>query len=144
MRARTGLVVLQLPGFRVLNSVVAGRRLALRAVVYQLGVVVLVALAFLIQGGAAAAAAVLGGLAGVVGNLLAARVALGGGVMPARAAFSRLLLGALLKWSAVVTILALALAVWRMAPLPMLAGFAIGVFAHLLILNFCTRVERER
>lgn len=136
--------VLQLPGFRVLNSVAAGRRLALRAVVCQLGAVALVALAFLVQGGQAAAAAALGGLAGVLGNLLAATVALGGGVVPARAAFLRLWLGTLLKWVAVVTVFVLALAVWRLAPLPMLAGLAAGLAANLLILNFCTRVERER
>lgn len=128
----------------MLNSVAAGRRLALRAVVCQLGAVMLVALAFLVQGGPAAAAAALGGLAGVLGNLLAAWIALGGGVVPARAAFFRLWLGTLLKWVVVVTVLVLALAVWRLAPLPMLVGFAAGLAAHLLILNFCTRVERER
>ncbi|MFT3763309.1 MAG: hypothetical protein QM761_12050 [Pseudoxanthomonas sp.] len=120
----------------MLNSVASGRRLALRAVGCQSAVVLLLALAFLPRGGADAAAALVGGSGMALGNALAAQVALGGGVMAARPAFARLLLAALLKWVVAISIFAIALAVWRLAPLPMLAGLAASVAAYPLALNF--------
>ena len=128
----------------MLNSAAAGRRLALRAVAYQTAAVVLVALVFLIQGPSASLAALLGGASVVLGSALAANVALGGGVVPARSAFARLLLGTGLKWAVVITIFASALGVGRMAPLPLLAGLAVALIVHPLVLNFSVRVERER
>jgi F0F1-type ATP synthase assembly protein I len=128
----------------VLNSAAAGRRLALRAVAYQSAAVVLVALVFLMQGWSAMLAALLGGMGVVLGNALAANIALGGGVVPARSALLRLLLGAGLKWAVAITIFALALGVGRMAPLPLLTGLAAALIAHPLVLNFSVRVERER
>lgn len=119
----------------MLNSVAAGRRLALRAVGCQLVAVMLVALAFLLQGPGAALAAGVGGLGVALGNALAARVALGGGVVVAGAAFARLLAATLLKWVVAMTVLAIALAVWRLAPLPMLAGFATALVAYPIFLN---------
>lgn len=119
----------------MLNSVAAGRRLALRAVGCQLAAVMLVALAFLLQGPGAALAAGLGGLGVVLGNALAAQIALGGGVVVAGAAFARLLAATLLKWLVAITVFAVALAVWRLAPLPVLAGFATGLVAYPIFLN---------
>ena len=129
---------------RVLNSAAAGRRLALRAVAYQMAAVVLVALVFLIQGPSALLAVLLGGASVVLGSALAANVALGGGVVTARSAFLRLVLGTGLKWMVVVTVFALASGVGRVAPLPLLAGLAVALIAHPLVLNFSVRVERER
>jgi len=129
---------------RVLNSAAAGRRLALRAVTYQFAAVLLVAAVFLLQGLSASIAALLGGSGVVFGSALAANVALGGGVVPARVAFFRLALGAGLKWTVVVTIFAVALGVGRLPPLPMLAGLAVALIAYPLVLNFSVRVERER
>ena len=120
----------------MLNSVAAGRRLALRAVGCQLIAVMLVALAFLLQGPGAALAAAVGGSGVALGNALAARVALGGGVVAAGAAFVRLLAATLLKWLLAITVLAIALVVWRLAPLPMLAGFAVALVAYPISLNF--------
>jgi ATP synthase protein I len=128
----------------VLNSVAAGRSAALRAVVYQIAAVLLVALALLLIDGSASAAALTGGAAAVVGSALAAMIALGGGVVAARSAFSRLMLATVLKWLIVITVFAIASGVWRMAPLPLLAGLAVALVAHPLALNFCVRVERER
>lgn len=119
-----------------MNSVAAGRRLALRAVGCQLIAVMLVALAFLLQGPGAALAAAVGGSGVALGNALAARVALGGGVVAAGAAFVRLLAATLLKWLLAITVLAIALVVWRLAPLPMLAGFAVALVAYPISLNF--------
>ena len=128
----------------MLNSAAAGRRLALRAVAYQMAAVVLVALVFLIQGPSALLAVLLGGASVVLGSALAANVALGGGVVTARSAFMRLLLATVLKWAVVILVFALASGVGRVAPLPLLAGLAVGLIAHPLVLNFCVRVERER
>ena len=128
----------------MLKSAAAGRRLALRVAAYQGAIVVLVALVFLLQGLSAALAALVGGASVVLGGVLAANFALGGGVVPARSAFARLLLGTGLKWVVVITIFAMASGVGRMAPLPLLAGLAVGLIAHPLVLNFCVRVERER
>jgi F0F1-type ATP synthase assembly protein I len=128
----------------VFNSAAAGRRLASRAVAYQLAVVVLAALAFLVQGLSAAVAVAVGGLGVVLGGALAANVALGGGVVLARSALLRLVLGTCIKWAVAITIFAMALGVGRMAPLPLLAGFAVALIAHPLILNLLARVERER
>lgn len=111
---------------RVLNSAAAGRRLALRAVAYQMVAVVLVALVFLVQGWSASLAALLGGASVVLGGALAANVALGGGVVPARSAFLRLLLGTGLKWAVVITIFAMALR-WAHGAAPF-AGRARGRF----------------
>lgn len=106
--------------------------------------VVLVALVFLIQGLSASLAALLGGASVVLGSALAANIALGGGVVTARSAFLRLVLGAGLKWAVVILIFAMASGVGRMAPLPLLAGLAVALIAHPLVLNFSVRVERER
>ena len=128
----------------MLNSVAASRSAALREVVYQMAAVVLVALMFLPMGLSASLAALLGGISMVLGNALAAIVALGGGVVTARSALSRLMLATGLKWLVVMTIFAIASGVWRMAPLPLIAGLAVALIAHPLILNFCVRVKRER
>jgi F0F1-type ATP synthase assembly protein I len=107
----------------------------MRAVSIQALVAVLVAAAFLVQSPRSALAAAVAGGAMVAGNALAAVTALGGGIQPAGAAFLRLLLGVLGKWVVVLTIFAVALEVWRLPPLPMLAGLAAGVLAYLLALN---------
>ena len=128
----------------MLNSVAASRSAALRAVAYQMAAVVLVALMFLPMGLSASLAALLGGISMVLGNALAAMIALGGGVVTARSALSRLMLATGLKWLVVMTIFAIASGVWRMAPLPLIAGLAVALIAHPLVLNFCVRVKRER
>lgn len=128
------------------DPIAAGRRSALRAVVVQAAVVALAALAFLSMGGRHALAAAVGGGALALGNALAARISLGG-IVPARVAFARLLLGAGLKWAVAAGILAIALAVWRLPPLPMLAGLAAGALAYQLALNLrlhpSTRTQRK-
>ncbi|MFT4198356.1 MAG: ATP synthase subunit I [Pseudoxanthomonas sp.] len=120
----------------MLNSVAAGRRLALRAVGCQLAVVLLLALAFLLRGTALAVAVLAGGSGAMLGHALAAQVALGGGVVAARPALLRLVLATLLKWVVAITFFAVALVVRRLPPLPMLAGLAAAVVAYPLALNF--------
>lgn len=121
----------------------AGRRTALRAVAVQAIAVALVALAFLAQGPWHALGAAAGGTAMALGNALAVRVALSG-VVSARVAFARLLLGELLKWLVALAGFVIALGVWRLPPFPTLVGLAVGVLAYLLALNFGNRIKRER
>jgi F0F1-type ATP synthase assembly protein I len=112
------------------DPVAAGRRTALRAIAVQAVVVVLAAAAFLPLGAAHALAALTGGMALVAGHLMVAVLALGGGIVPARAAYARLLLGLLGKWLLVVVAIAIALEAWRMPPLPVLAGLVAGLLAY--------------
>lgn len=128
----------------MLNSVAAGRSAVLRATAYQMAAVALVALIFLASGWPASLAVLLGGAGVVLGGALAANIALGGGVVTARSALLKLVLGTGLKWVVVITIFAMALGVGRMAPLPLLAGLAVALIAQPLALNFCARVDRER
>lgn len=115
------------------DPIAAGRRAALRAVAVQAGAVALVAAAFLTQGPAQATAALVGGLALVAGNGIAAWLSLGG-VVPAGVALARLMLGTLAKWGVVFAVLALALAAWRLPPIPLLAGLGLGLVAYLAAL----------
>ncbi|SOD55849.1 hypothetical protein SAMN06296416_10846 [Pseudoxanthomonas wuyuanensis] len=116
----------------MLNSVAVGRRLALRAAAYQLLAVGLVAALFLLRGLPQALAAALGGLAMLAGGLVAARLALGGGVIPAGAAMLRLLAGVVLKWAVVFAVLLVGLGAWKLPPLPLMAGLLTGLAAQVL------------
>ncbi|MHB8913373.1 MAG: hypothetical protein ACYC42_12120 [Lysobacter sp.] len=126
------------------DPVAAGRRSAYRALATEAIVSTLVALAFLAQGPWQALAAAVGGGAMILGNALAASVALGGGIRRAQVAFARLVLGTLAKWAVVMGGLACAFGVWRLPPLPTLAGVVAGVLAYLLGLNISSRIKRER
>lgn len=119
---------------RVHDPIAAGRRSALRAAAIQAVAVVPVALAFLLQGVPAALAALVGGLALAAGNAAAAWLSLRG-IERAQVAFARLLAGMLAKWCVVVVVLAVALRVWHLPPLPLLCGLAVGLVAYLLAMN---------
>jgi ATP synthase protein I len=110
----------------------AGRRLALRATVFQAGATVLVALALLPHGMPSALGVLVGGGALVAGSSLAALLALGGGVQPAGAAMARLLAGVVLKWVVAIAVFALGLAGLGLPPLPMLAGLLAATLAFVL------------
>ena len=95
----------------------------------------LVALGFLALDGRHALAAAIGGAAMAAGNALSIALAFGGGIRRAPVAFGRLLLGVMGKWMVVLAVFALALAAWRLPPLPLLAGLAAGTLGYLLALN---------
>jgi ATP synthase protein I len=116
----------------LLNSLAAGRHLAMRVVIAQLGVAVVAGLAFCLQGRAAGMAAFAGALIVAIATaLLAARAfgALGNGA----ATFVRLLVGMLLRWIVLIGGLLLIIGQWKLPPLPTLvglaAGYAVNVFA---------------
>ncbi len=117
------------------DPIAAGRSAAARAVAVEIAVGGLVALGFLALDGRHALAAAIGGAAMAAGNALSIALALGGGIQPASAAFARLLLGVMGKWMVVLATFALALAAWRLPPLPLLAGIATGMLGYLLALN---------
>lgn len=116
------------------DPIATSRRSALRAVAVQAAAVALVATGFALAGLREALAAALGGGALALGNALAAWLALDG-IVPARVAFARLLLGVLAKWCVVVAVFVVALEAWRLPPLPMLAGLAAGMLAWLAATN---------
>jgi len=115
-----------------LNSVATGRRLALRAAAWQLLAALLVAVLFLLWGPSQALAAALGAGAMLAGGLAAARLAFGGGVLPAGAAMLRLVMGLLVKWLVVFAVLAVGIGVWQLPPLPLVAGLVAGLVAQVL------------
>jgi len=116
----------------LLNSLAAGRHLALRVVIAQFVVAVVAGLAFLLQGRAAGMAAFAGALIVAIATaLLAARAfsALGGG----GAMYARLLAGTILRWIVLIGGMAFILVQWKLPFLPALvglvAGFTVNVFA---------------
>lgn len=122
----------------MLNSVAAGRRLAQRTVALQAVVTLATALVCLISGRNAALGALAGGLAMTLGNLAAAWGTFSGGVSTAGMALGRLLAATILKWLVVAGGLYLALAVWQLPALPVLAASALAAAAFLLAAKLWT------
>jgi F0F1-type ATP synthase assembly protein I len=114
------------------NSIAAGRRLAQRAIAWQAVATALVALAFLAKGLLPSLAALVGGGAVTLAAWLSALVALGGGVGPAGVAFARLLMGMALKWSLVLVTLVIALGLFRLPGVPLMAGVIAATLALVL------------
>ena len=80
-----------------------------------------------------AVAAVVGGLAIVVGALLAAWMAFGGGVLGAVSAVLRLVAGMVVKWVVVIGVLVVGAGLYKLPPLPLLAGVITGLVAQVLV-----------
>ena len=115
----------------MLNSVATGRRLALRIVLIQLLVAVLIALAFLPQGVRSALAAGMGGVAVVSGSLVLAMRSFGRAPISANAALLRMLVGMALKWIVFLVVLYLALVRFALPSLPLLAGAVVTTLSFL-------------
>lgn len=108
----------------------------MRAVVVSALAAAVAALAALALAGPGPAEAVAAGaVAMLAGNLAAVMVSLRGGVLPARAALARLVLGTVGKWLMVMAVMAVALAVCRLHALPMLAGLLVAEASYLLALG---------
>lgn len=120
----------------MLNTVAAGRRLAQRTAAKQALVTLATALACLMSGREAALGALVGGGSMTLGGLVAAWSAFGGGVQGAGMALGRLLLGLAAKWVVVIVGLLLAIAVWHLPPLAVLAGTAAAAVAMLVATKF--------
>ena len=118
----------------MLNSVAAGRRQAGRAIAWQVGATLLVALACLWQGAQWAVAALVGGGAVLLAGWFSARIALGGGIDAAVPALARLVAGVLAKWLVLVAGLALGVLALELPPLPMLVAAVVVLMAQLVAL----------
>jgi F0F1-type ATP synthase assembly protein I len=115
----------------VLNSLITGRRLALRIVLVQLLVAALLALAFLLQGTRSAMAAGMGGGAVVLGSgALALRAFTATPVSP-NIALLRMLIGMALKWVLILATLYIALVRFALPPLPLLVGAVVTTMSFL-------------
>lgn len=109
------------------NSIAAGRRLAVRVVAVQLGVTILLAAGFLLQGWQSGVAALSGGGAVVVGTALLALRLFSGGPAPAGVVLWRMIVGNLLKWGVILLGLYFALAKARLPGLPVIVALAATV-----------------
>ncbi|QDH69009.1 hypothetical protein [Marilutibacter alkalisoli] len=112
-----------------------GHRLARRTAVWQAGTTALLALMFLLQGVPHAFAVVVGGAAMLVGGAIAARLMVGGGVQAAAGVVIRWFAGVILKWGVVLVVVPLAMAVWGLPPVPLLAGVIAALVAQMLALS---------
>ncbi len=115
----------------MLNSLVTGRRLALRIVLVQLLVACSVALAFLVQGTHSAIAAGMGGGAVVLGSGALALRAFTARPMPPTVVLLRMLTGMALKWVLILGTLYIALVRLALPPLPLLVGAVVATMAFL-------------
>ena len=121
---------LNLLGSTVSRNPAATRRLARNAALAQLLVGLVVALAVAaLSGQAAGIAAMIGATAVALGTLLMGRALLDGGVSTATGAMMRFVAGTLAKWVLVLAIGVLAIGVWKLPPLPLLAGLVVALAA---------------
>ena len=104
------------------NSLVVGRRAALRVIAVQAAAVALAATGFLLHGPQAALSAAMGGGAVVLGSALMAWRSFAGGPQGGAVALVRLFGGLALKWLVIVAALYIALSRLALPPLPLLAG----------------------
>ena len=123
----------------MLNTVAAGRRLAQRQAALQAAVTLATALAFLLSGVEAALGALVGGAVMALGSLLAAWKGFSGGVATAGVVLWRLLVGLALKWCVIVGGLYLAIGVWRLPAVPVLAGVIVAAVAAMAGINWLAR-----
>lgn len=115
-------------------SLSVARRTAVRASVWQLGAVLLLAsVLWLAASPAHAGAALAGGLAMTLGSALSAWLMVGGGVSPAGVVLGRWFLGMVAKWVVVSTGVGLALAAWRLPALPVLGGVVLALVVNVLV-----------
>jgi ATP synthase protein I len=121
---------------RVLNSLDAGRRLALRTVLLQLAASALVGAVFLLlEGHRSAVSAAAGGFTVALGTALMSVQAFGR-LVGGAGAFFRLLLGMLLKWAVVVGGLGLILFKYKLPPLAAVTGLVAAYAVYLVAFRF--------
>lgn len=115
------------------QSLSAARRTAVRATVWQVAaVVVLAALFAIVVGPAHALGAAIGGAAMVLGSALSAWFMVGGGINPAGIVLGRWFLGLFAKWALVLAAVWLGLAVWRVPALPLLSGLVVALVVNVI------------
>jgi len=134
-RSRLGIAILKPNPMR--NSIAHGRRNAVRIVIFQLGIAGLVGLGFCAQGWQSGMAAWYGGGVIAAGNALFAWRLYADGIAPTRRIARAVYAAEVLKWVWLVLALYLGLAIFGLAPLPLIVGVlaaqvafwaAVGIF----------------
>jgi ATP synthase protein I len=113
------------------KGVETARRLVWRVVVWQAGSALLVAGLFLVRAGAAAAiAALVGGLIAAIGSGLFGVRLFAPGIAPAAKLHRALFAAEALKWFWYGLALWAAIAVVKLAPLPLMVGLIVAQFSY--------------
>ncbi len=119
----------------MLNSLVSGRRLALRLLRWQLVAAVIVGLVFATLGWREALAAVAGAATAAAGTaLLSARMF--SQVSGAGMALGRLVTGMVLKWMVIIGGMIAIMFQWKLPPLAAITGLAAAYAVNLLAFRF--------
>jgi ATP synthase protein I len=122
------------------NSIAAGRRMALRVVLAQAGVTVLVATGFFLHGWRSGLGVLGGGGVVALGTAVLALRMFATGPTGAGAVLARMIVGNLLKWIVIVAGLYLLLAKAGLPGLPVLAGAVVTT----LTLPFAAGLKTQR
>ncbi|MBU6199208.1 MAG: ATP synthase subunit I [Xanthomonadaceae bacterium] len=117
------------------NSIAAGRRLAVRVVLAQAIVTVLVAAGYGLRGWNESLAVLAGGGVVALGTAVLALRLFAGAPAAAGTVLARLIVGNLLRWCVIGVGLYLALVVARLPGLPVLAGVVAALMPQLLGLH---------
>ncbi len=117
------------------NSIAAGRRLATRVVAAQLGMTILAAAGFLIEGLPSGLGALSGGATVALGTAVLALRLFATGPAPAGIVFARLIVGNLLKWGVIALGLYLAMAKAGLPGGAVVAGVIAALVPQLLGLH---------
>lgn len=115
----------------MLNSVAAGRRLARRLLIVQIGVIGLTSLALTAMSWRAGLGALLGGLAVAMGSALMAWRLFAGPAAGAGVTLTRMAGGLALKWLVIVVLLYGALVPLALDPLAVFAGLLAALAVNL-------------
>lgn len=119
----------------MLNSLASGRRLALRIVLLQLVVALVIGLAFLALGRREALSGAAGAAVVALGTALLS-VRFFSGLDGAGMALTRLLTGMILKWVVIVGGLVVILFQYKLPPLAAITGLVVAYAVYLLAFRF--------
>lgn len=117
------------------NSHAANRRLALRVVLTQIIVAVVVGLAFLIQSLPSAIGALASGLLMAAGSAILALRVFAPALAAPGATLARFAVGSLIKWIVVIAGLYLVVVVWRLPAMPAVAALIATALVNLMMLK---------
>lgn len=123
------------------DPVARSKRMVRQAALRQMLAVALVAVAagLLAPSGLRFGLGVLvGGVAIVLGSLLAARIALTEGVAPANVVLVRWFAGLVIRWGVFLAVMIGAVAVWKLPPLALLIGVLAALVAYVVSVSLKT------
>ncbi|RMH92832.1 hypothetical protein EBB59_07665 [Lysobacter pythonis] len=123
------------------DPVARSKRMVRQAALRQMLAVALAAVAagFLAPGGLRFGLGVfVGGLAVALGNWLAARIALAGGVAPANVVLVRWFAGIVVRWGVFLAVMVGAVAAWKLPPLALLIGVLAALVAYVVSVSLKT------